>query len=83
MVYVRLMPFEKGAYVTNEYVCALLLGAEIFDHPSCKCNYLGNVTFDPHHYDNVLREQKKELTKKKIETVAEVAGGILGILSLF
>lgn len=80
MVYVNLMTFDKESYVGDEFVCALFLGAELFDHPSCMYNYLGNVSYDPQHYEKVLKRQKKELRKKKAEVVSD---GIRGILSLF
>lgn len=83
MVYVNLMSFDKKASPADKFVCALFLGAELFDHPSCMYNYLGNISFDPQHYDNVLKQQKKELRQKKVEAASDVAGGILGILSLF
>lgn len=79
MVYVHLMTFAKDAYTPEKYVCALFIGAEIFDHPSCRYNYLGNISFDPKHYENVLQEQKKELRKKKIEAATDIVGGILSL----
>lgn len=83
MVYVNLMPFDQGAYIADKFVCALFITAELFDHPSCMYNYLGTVSYDPQHYDKVLKQQKRELLDETVDTVVDVAGGILGILSIF